>query len=236
MGDGALPVKDFFVTGTNTEVGKTWVSRALLLAAKSHGLRTIAVKPIAAGCERTPGGLRNEDALLLQDSITESLHYQQINPVALEPPIAPHIAAQRVGLDLTVAYLAQCCAETLREVHDFALVEGAGGWRVPVNRRETLADLAVTLQLPVILVVGMELGCLNHALLTAEAIRRDGLRLAGWVANSPGPAMPYLEENLASLRDRLAAPLLGQIPLIADHNAAAAANLLDLAPLLNTGH
>lgn len=227
-------MKDFFVSGTNTEVGKTWVCRALLLAAKSQGLRTIAVKPIAAGCERTPGGLRNEDALLLQDAVTEPLLYQQINPVALEPAIAPHIAAERVGLDLSVTYLAHRCVETLREVHDFALVEGAGGWRVPVNRRETLADLAVTLQLPVILVVGMELGCLNHALLTAEAIRRDGLRLAGWVANSPGPAMPCLEENIGSLRDRLPAPLLGQIPFTADQNLAAAAKLLDLTPLLKT--
>lgn len=227
-------MNSYFVTGTNTEVGKTWISRALLLAARARGLRTIAIKPIAAGCERTPAGLRNEDALHLQDAITEDLLYQQINPIALEPPIAPHIAAERVGLDLSADYLAQRCAETLREAHDFALVEGAGGWRVPLNRRETLADLAVALQMPVILVVGMELGCINHALLTAEAIRRDGLRLAGWVANSPAEAMPCLEENIATLRNRLGAPLLGQIPFDAAGDPGSAAQKLDLDALLKS--
>lgn len=225
----------FFVTGTNTEVGKTWVSRALLLAAKARGLRTIAIKPVAAGCERTPSGLRNEDALHLQEAMTGDLLYQQINPIALEPPIAPHIAAQAVGLELSADYLALRCSETLREPHDFALIEGAGGWRVPLNRRETLADLAVALQLPVIMVVGMELGCINHALLTAEAIRRDGLRLAGWVANSPAEAMPCLEENIASLRDRLSAPLLGQIPFLPDQPPETAAEKLDLDILLKSG-
>lgn len=222
----------FFVTGTNTEVGKTWVSQALLHAAKAKGLRTIAIKPIAAGCDRTPAGLRNEDALLLQDAMTESLAYSQINPIALEPAIAPHLAAERVGLELSVGYLAQRCHETLREVHDFALIEGAGGWRVPLNRNETLADLAVALRTPVILVVGMGLGCLNHALLTVEAIQRDGLRLAGWVANSIGPPMPCLEQNIETLRSRLQAPLLGEIPFLPDKSLTSAADRLDIDSVL----
>lgn len=238
----------FFVTGTDTEVGKTWVSQALLHAAKNRGLRTIALKPIAAGCGRSPAGLRNQDALLLQEGITESLVYSQINPIALERAIAPHLAADAVGMELSVGYLLQRCRETLREVHDFALIEGAGGWRVPLNRSETLADLAIALQIPVILVVRMGLGCLNHALLTAEAIQRDGLRLAGWVANSIGPPMPCLEQNIASLQSRLPAPLLGAIPFlpepfisdpfiadpfVAERGLESAAGHLNLAPLLD---
>lgn len=225
-------MKPFFVTGTNTEVGKTWISQALLFAAKAQGLRTIAIKPIAAGCDRTPTGLRNEDALLLQKAMTEPLPYSQVNPVALEQAIAPHIAAELAGVELSAGYLAQRCTDTLGEVHDFALIEGAGGWRVPLSRTETLADLAIALQTPVVLVVGMTLGCINHALLSAEAIRRDGLTLAGWVANSPGPPMPYLEQNIASLKSRLSAPLLGEVPFLAGARPESAAPYLALDSLL----
>lgn len=223
----------FFVTGTNTEVGKTWISQALLLAARADGLRTLAIKPVAAGCESTPAGLRNEDALALREAMTAELDYERINPVALEPPIAPHIAAQQAGLQLSVESLAKHCRSVLAEPHDFGLIEGAGGWRVPLNDGETMADLVRALDLPVILVVGMGLGCLNHALLTAEAIRADGLRLAGWVANCTGPAIPFLAENLASLEARLDAPLLGQVPFTPGRSAAAAATRLNLAPLLS---
>lgn len=223
----------FFVTGTNTEVGKTWISQALLLAAGAKGLRTVAVKPVAAGCDETPDGLRNQDALALQQAVTAKLDYERINPVALEPPIAPHIAAESAGVELSVDFLADCCRRVLSEPHDFALIEGAGGWRVPLNRNETLADLAARLETPVILVVGMGLGCLNHALLTAEAIQRDGLTLAGWVANSTGPAMACLEENTSTLESRLSAPLLGRVPFLPGGPAATAAPYLDLAPLLS---
>lgn len=222
----------FFVTGTSTEVGKTRICQALLFAAKAKGLRTIAIKPIAAGCDNTSAGLRNEDALLLQEAMTEPLSYDQVNPVALEQAIAPHIAAQLVGQELSVRYFAQHCSEALSKTHDFALIEGAGGWRVPLSREETLADLALALQTPVILVVGMGLGCLNHALLSAEAIQRDGLRLAGWVANSPGPAMPYLAENIATLKSRLSAPFLGEVPFLPDESAQSASRHLALDSLL----
>jgi len=207
--------KAFFITGTDTGVGKTLVSAALLLAAKNRGLTTAALKPVAAGCDDTADGLRNEDALLLKSVITEALTYEQINPVALEPAIAPHIAAKQAKRSLSVDRLAGFCRGVLNTA-DFTLVEGAGGWRVPLNTTETLADLAKTLKLPVIMVVGIRLGCINHALLTAEAITRDGLQLAGWVANCVDPDMPFQQENIASLEQRLPAPYLGVVPHLFD--------------------
>src|SRR5690606_33228444 len=201
----------FFVTGTDTGVGKTLVSAGLLLAARDLGLTTAALKPVAAGCETTPEGLRNEDALLLQSVITQSLAYEQINPIALEPAIAPHIAAQQARRLWSVDRIACFCRARLGHA-DLTQVEGAGGGRVPLNPSETLADLARQLRLPVILVVGIRLGCINHALLTAEAIARDGLTLAGWVANHLDPDMPVQAENVASLAQRLPAPCLGQVP------------------------
>lgn len=225
-------MRTFFVTGTGTEVGKTWITEALLWAARGRGLRTVALKPVAAGCEKTSKGLRNDDALALQRAMTEPLAYEAINPVALEMPIAPHIAASQAGVAIQAADLARHCLAVLEHPHDFALIEGAGGWRVPLNNnKETMADLAITLGSPVILVVGMGLGCLSNALLTAEAIRADGLELAGWVANTPGETMPFLSENLATLAAILPAPCLGQVPNVP--GADAAARYLDLDVLLS---
>lgn len=189
--------KTWFVTGTDTEVGKTAISCALLQAAARRGLRTAAVKPVAAGCDEQG---HNEDALALQAAMTEALPYAQVNPVALAPPLAPHIAAAQAGRRLQVSRLAGLCRGVSSGPVGFVLVEGAGGWRVPLNDRETLADLARELGGGVILVVGMRLGCINHALLTAEAIARDGLALAGWVANQCGERMSCHEENVATLR------------------------------------
>lgn len=220
----------FFVTGTDTGVGKTQVAAALLYAGREAGLSTAALKPVAAGCEATPEGLRNEDALLLQSQVSEPLLYEQINPVALAPAIAPHIAAMEAKRALSVERLSGYCRGVLGTA-DLTLVEGAGGWRVPLNRSETLADLARLLNLPVILVVGMRLGCLNHALLTAEAVLRDGLPLAGWVANTLEPDMPRREENITSLVQRLPAPCLGVLPHLDELNPAALAGYLDTAPL-----
>lgn len=203
--------KAFFVTGTDTGVGKTLISAALLIAAKNRGLSTAALKPVAAGCEVTAAGLRNDDALLLQSVITENLTYEQINPVALEPAIAPHIAAQQAKRVLSVDRLAGFCRGVLNTA-DFTLVEGAGGWRVPLNPSETLADLPRVLNLPVILVVGIRLGCINHTLLTVEAIARDGLQLVGWVANLIDPEMSNQQENIARLAQRIAAPCLAVVP------------------------
>lgn len=202
----------FFVTGTDTGVGKTVISTGLLAAARAQGLETAAVKPVAAGCELTASGLRNDDALALQAAMTRELAYEQINPVALAEPLSPHIAAARAGRRLNVATLAGYCRGALTPTPQFGLVEGAGGWRVPISDRETLADLARELALPVILVVGLRLGCINHTLLTAESIARDGLPLAGWVGNSLESGMDAQQDNLHTLRARLPAPCLGVVP------------------------
>ncbi len=210
----AVPKKAFFITGTDTNVGKTLVAAGLLVAAKNKGLTTAALKPVAAGCDKTSEGLRNADALLLQSVITQPLLYDQINPYALEAAIAPHIAAQQEKRSLSVDRLSGFCRGVLAQA-DFTLLEGAGGWRVPLNPRETLADLAKNLQLPVIMVVGIRLGCINHALLTFEAIVRDGVPVAGWVANCVDADMPAMQENIDSLRARLPVPCLGVVPFLA---------------------
>ncbi len=219
----------WFVTGTDTEVGKTAVCCALLEAARAAGLSTAAVKPVAAGCDAEG---RNEDALLLQRHMSLPLDYHTVNPVALAEPIAPHIAAQREGRALRVGDLAAGCREVLERGADLTLVEGAGGWRVPLSAGETLAGLAAALRLPVILVVGMRLGCLNHALLTAEAVRRDGLTLAGWVANTPGEPMSCYAENRDTLQSLLPAPLLGELPALRPFDPARAAAALDIRRLV----
>ena len=202
----------YFITGTDTGVGKTSVAVALLQAAVKRGLSTAAVKPVAAGCELTSEGLRNEDALLLQQACTTVLTYEQMNPFALEPAIAPHFAAMRAGLHLDAEQLAAHCQKTLDIQADLTVIEGAGGWRVPLNKTQTFADIAKLLNVPVILVVDIKLGCLNHALLSAEAIRADGLVLAGWVANRASGVNECHGEMLADLEGRLACPLLGDLP------------------------
>lgn len=217
--------KTWFVAGTDTGVGKTAVSCALMAAASASGLRTAAVKPVAAGCDDDG---HNDDALCLMAAMTEDLDYSQVNPVALEAAIAPHIAANLAGKTLQASRLVGLCRGVMLSQADFIVIEGAGGWRVPINPRETLADVAVQLQVGIILVVGMRLGCINHALLTAEAIRRDGLQLAAWVANQPGPRMARHEENLETLRQMLPAPLLGDVPFLPDWDATKAADHLDL--------
>ncbi|MBZ2189320.1 dethiobiotin synthase [Alcanivorax sp. JB21] len=217
MTDRPVPRGRFFITGTDTGVGKTWVASRLLERASAAGLRTLGLKPVAAGADDMPSpcgthtGPTNEDARELMQAASIKLPYDQINPVLLQAPMAPHLAAEQEGKRLSVARLAgyvrgALLSEQAREP-DLLLVEGAGGWLVPLNDRETLADLAKELELPVILVVGMRLGCLNHALLSAEVIRASGLRLAGWVANRlPGEPMPAVEENEATLTQWLRAP------------------------------
>ena len=206
--------KHYFVTGTDTSVGKTLITAALLLNAQAFGLRAVGVKPVSAGCTRVHGQLVNDDALLLQRYASVPLDYAQVNPVALELAMAPHIAARRAGIALSASALAGAVSRVADEGHDALLVEGAGGWHVPLNDTETMADVAATLGYPVILVVAMRLGCLNHALLTAEAIRATGLTLAGWVANSTGPAMEAFDENLQALERRVPALRLGSVPFL----------------------
>lgn len=199
----------FFITGTDTGVGKTFSACQLLRAAQQRGLRTLGLKPLAAGAEILDGQWRNDDALLLQQSASVKLPYGSINPFCFPEPVAPHLAAQKNGASLTAADIAVTVSHTL-ENHavDYAVIEGAGGWRVPLNDTETLADVVKILQIPVILVVGMKLGCISHALLTAEAIRADGLTLHGWIANDLGEPMSMLEENIATLERWLPAPRL----------------------------
>ena len=199
--------KIFFLAGTDTGVGKTVVTCQLLQLAQQQGLKTLGLKPVAAGAEKTVAGLRNDDALLLQAASTLQLLYETINPFCFADAVAPHLAAKMVSTPLNAADIAQHVQHVLNTAdYDYAIIEGAGGWRVPVNETETLADVAKLLQLPVILVVGMKLGCINHALLTAEAIRADGLTLAGWVANDLGEPMPLLADNIATLERWLPAP------------------------------
>lgn len=221
----------YFVTGTDTEVGKTTIAAGLLHAARLHGSSTAAAKPVASGCVSTAQGLRNDDALALLAQCSLPLRYEEVNPLAFEPAIAPHLAAREVGVVLDVASLYQSVRGVLDKGADFSLVEGAGGWRVPLSGAQTLSDLAVALRLPVILVVGVRLGCINHAVLSAEAIARDGLPLAGWVANIIEPQTSRLEENLATLAERLPAPCLGQVPRLQSAQADAVSAYLDLERL-----
>jgi dethiobiotin synthetase len=214
----------FFVTGTDTGVGKTFVACALLHAARAAGLNAIGMKPVAAGIDAAG---RNEDVERLLAASSFAAPIQLVNPCCLAAPIAPHIAAAEEGRTIDLAAIRVAFA-ALAERAGFLLVEGIGGFRVPLGEGFDSADLAVALGLPVILVVGLRLGCLNHALLTAEAIRARGLPLAGWVANRIDPAMARWQENVAALEARLAAPLLGTLPWEPAADPAMAARHLSL--------
>jgi dethiobiotin synthetase len=212
----------YFVTGTDTGVGKTLVSSALVHHFAGHGLRSVGMKPVAAGCVLRDGRLMSEDVEQLVAASNVEAPLDLVNPYALAPAIAPHIAATQTGAALEAGVMLAAYARLL-EMADAVIVEGVGGFCVPLDERRDTADLAQALMLPVILVVGMRLGCLNHALLTAEAVRSRGLRLAGWVANRIDPGMPVYEENLQTLRQRLAAPCLGVLPWLGQGATAAAA-------------
>ncbi|EIK98678.1 dithiobiotin synthetase [Pseudomonas sp. M47T1] len=218
----------YFIAGTDTDVGKTTIAAGLLHAARLNGLSTLGAKPVASGCELTPKGLRNADALALMAESSIQLPYEQVNPIAFEPAIAPHLAAREAGVSLSVQALLGPMRDILGQGADFTLIEGAGGWRVPLSGQANLSDLAIALKLPVILVVGVRLGCINHALLTAEAIARDGLQLAGWVANVIDGRTSRLEENLATLAECLPAPCLGRVPRLKGISAAMVAEHLQL--------
>ncbi|MFM7274536.1 MAG: dethiobiotin synthase [Gammaproteobacteria bacterium] len=224
----------FFVTGTDTGAGKTLVTASLLLAAASRGFPSLGLKPIASGSEPdAQGRLRNEDALALQAAASVKLPYEQVNQVTLGPAIAPHIAAAEAGIALRAADVAaRCRAVAGANPHELLLIEGAGGWRVPLNAEESFADIPRALRIPVVLVVGLRLGCVNHALLTAEAIRHDGLRLAGWVGTQVEPGMARLADNLQTLRERIDAPMLGWIPWQGGIGPREAFAHLDPGPLL----
>lgn len=205
-------VNTFFVTGTDTDVGKTLVTEALMQAVRDSGLYVAGYKPVASGCELIDGKLKNKDALILQEASSTDLLYQDHNPYAFAPAIAPHIAAAQAGVTISLDKLSEGLAEIKANEAEWIFVEGAGGWRLPINEQEYLSDWVKKEQLPVILVVGMRLGCINHALLTLEAIERDGLTIAGWVINQVYPNMSHYQENVDTLKQRIHAPLLGEIP------------------------
>jgi dethiobiotin synthetase len=203
-----------FVTGTDTGVGKTLVSAGLIWALRRHHARVVGMKPVAAGLVLHEGAWVSEDVLALRAASSLAVPAELDNPVALPEPLSPHLAAERAGRHVPLALLQERCVQ-LQACADFVVVEGAGGWLVPLNEAETLADLAAALALPVVMVVGLRLGCLNHALLSAQAIAASGLTLAGWVANRIDTDMACPEDNLRYLERHLAAPCLGRIPWLA---------------------
>jgi dethiobiotin synthetase len=221
-----------FVTGTDTEVGKTFVSVALARALASHGMRVSAMKPIASGAEHTPAGLRNADALALAEAINISVPYEKLNPYCFEPPISPHIAAEEAHVAINVGTI-RARFDELVSGAEFVIVEGAGGWLAPISSTQSMADLAVALEIPVVLVVGLRLGCLNHAALTRGAIEAKGAPFAGWIANAIDPELQRPDENLATLERLLRSEPLAVFPFRPDSTvsgdcAARAARRLSL--------
>ncbi|MEW5771718.1 MAG: dethiobiotin synthase [Pseudomonadota bacterium] len=212
-----------FIVGTDTGVGKTLVSAALLRACVGLGLRVVGMKPVAAGAELRDGAWVNEDVAALRAASNVTAAAELINPYLLREPIAPHIAAERKGVRIEIPRI-RAAYETLAGQADLVVVEGVGGFRVPLSETTDTADLAVALGLPVVLVVGMRLGCLSHALLSVEAIEARGLRLLGWVANRIDPDMAAYDENLRALAGRLGAPLLAELPHQPGMSAEKAAN------------
>lgn len=219
-----------FVTGTDTGVGKTLISAAILHALTKLGLQTAGMKPIAAGTELREGVLWNEDVELLRSQASVDIPLELIAPCLFREPAAPHVAAALEGKIIDPAVLNQAF-EQISQSAEAVVVEGVGGFRVPLTADFDTADMAGQWQLDVILVVGLRLGCLNHALLTAEAIAARGLRLAGWVANQIDPAMLHQDANLQALQQRLASPLLGVVPWMSTPSAAVAADRLDFSQL-----
>lgn len=203
----------FFVTGTDTSVGKTLVSLGLMRLLRQQGHSVAGMKPVASGCEVTPAGLRNPDALALHAWANVILSYEQVNPYAYEAPVAPHVAAAETGQPVNISELTRQYRQ-IAALADYVIVEGAGGWNVPLGDETDVSDLARALGLPVVLVVAVRLGCLNHAILTWEAIRATGMPCAGWVANCMDNEMLRTEENVACLTARLGIPLLGTIPYL----------------------
>jgi dethiobiotin synthetase len=205
-------MKGFFVTATDTDAGKTYVALNLLTQLREQGHQTAALKPVAAGGKRTSeNSVQNEDALLLQQAATLKFPYEHVNPIILAEPIAPEFSAARENRSLSVAEVLSACQPILQSAADYIVIEGAGGWQVPLNKKETMADLAIALNFPVIFIVGLRLGCLNHALLTAESLQKSQLPVAGWIANSLSSDLPAEREIINCLKERLPYDFLGHL-------------------------
>ena len=225
-------ITGWFITGIDTEVGKTLVATSLLYKLAQKGRKTLALKPVAAGSEwhsdNNLEGYFNEDALLLQKYANVELSYSQINPFCFRSAIAPHIAASQENIELTLDLLVKHWQNLPVTDNHTLIVEGAGGWLVPLNAKETLAQFAEHIQLPVIMVVSLRLGCLNHAQLTAQAIQHSGLKLAAWVANTVDPGVPYQKENLHHLKAVLPGKFLGWIPYMDNATAEKSVEYIQL--------
>ena len=200
-----------YVTGTDTGIGKSFASAALLHALRARGLRAVGMKPVASGCESTAEGLRNEDALALQQASDPRPSYADVNPFALPNPLAPELAAADAGVSIDLPPITQAYAR-LAASADAVVVEGVGGWAAPITAAIDQLDVVRALDLPVVMVVGLRLGCINHARLTARAIDADGIRLLGWIANEIDPAMARMDDNFAILQRVLPVPCWGRLP------------------------
>ncbi|RJX70213.1 dethiobiotin synthase [Vibrio sinensis] len=221
----------FFIAGTDTDVGKTIASKAILNALADKGLNTIGYKPVASGSDETESGMRNSDALYLQNAATVEVNYDDINPYALKLPASPHIAAKRENVVIDYAVLSEKLA-LHKENSDIVLIEGAGGWRVPISDSDCLSTWVQQEKLPVVLVVGIKLGCLSHALLTLDAIKADGLEVIGWVANRINPGTEHYAEIIEMLETRIDAPKLGEIPYVPKVKRVNLGRYINVEPLL----
>jgi len=216
----------YFVTGTDTGIGKTWTTVALMQYFKNQGKSVIGMKPVASGCDELDGQLRNEDALLLQEHASVAVPYQEVNPYAFALPVSPHIAAEQAGVEINIISIIDKYQE-LEKKSDIVLVEGVGGWLVPINTQQDVADLAKALDLPVIVVVGMRLGCINQAKLTFAAIEQKGVLCKGWIASCVEQDMLMLKENIQTLCAATAIPLLAVLPNATGLDAKAFAEKID---------
>lgn len=222
-----MAAQGFFVTGTDTEVGKTWVTLALMRAFQDKGMVVGGMKPVASGSEETALGLRNADALSIQAQSSVPNEYAAINPYVFKPPVAPHIAASQAGIEINIDRVLGAY-EVLSRQNDIVIVEGVGGWRVPLNSYQSFADLVRAMDLPVILVVGLRLGCINHALLSIETILTDGLNLAGWVASHLSSSYLEPERTLHTLVESIPVPLLGELPYLSTFNIETLASRINI--------
>lgn len=208
--------QSWFITGTDTEIGKTWCTLALIQHFKNQGLQVAGMKPIAAGCYRSEAGLRNDDAEQILELSGLEVPYEWVNPYAFEPPIAPHLAAAQANKIINISNICNYYQQLAAQA-EVVIIEGIGGWRVPINAEQSLKDIVLALKVPVILVVGLRLGCINHALLTAETIIRDGCSLAGWIANPIDPHFAA-QGSIDALSERLEVLCLAQMPYLTSLN------------------
>lgn len=223
-------VKGFFITGTDTEIGKTTVSLALMRLLKQQGIQVAGMKPVAAGCQATSEGLRNDDAQKLRLESSMDLPYELVNPFGYQPPIAPHIAAEQAHNPIVVETITSAY-ENIAAQAEVVIVEGIGGWAVPINEQHTMADVAKALNLPVILVAGIRLGCLNHTLLSQAAIQASGCQSAGWIANLLCESDPVLEQNINYLKRVLTMAYLGTLPYAGEEPDNSLTASLDISKL-----